>query len=437
MPSPTSRGRALVALLLASACKLEPSAPPAASAGPPLARAAAPDTLSLPSREELPTTSGNIVIENLEGDLSTGELLLAQQPNNVGVMGKLVPALLLHARTAGRLKEYDRALELAEKLTRIDPKSKAAWLLMAQVHTTLHRFRDAMNDLKRAEKLGATGMPLDTARATLLQGMGRLAEARPLVEKWAAERPRADTVGALAALEVEEGHFEEAERRFVDAQQKIDNVSPYPLVWLWLQRGLMWQKRGSLTRARALFEAAHERLPADAVVLSHLAAVEASMGERKRSIERLRPLVASSDDPEYAGQLAELLKTEGAAEADTLRVRAGQRYDELLKQHPAAFAEHAARFWLGPGEDPKRALPLARANLEQRKTNDAYTVALQAALAAGEPAPSCRLAELAVSPPMIPSANLRIQASRAFAACGDKRRAEAELSAASSQRAGL
>jgi hypothetical protein len=44
------------------------------------------------------------------------------------------------------------------------------------------------------------------------------------------------------------------------------------------------------------------------------------------------------------------------------------RYDELLAWHAHAFADHAAEFWLTIGDDPERALWLARQNRALRQT---------------------------------------------------------------------
>src|SRR5207253_336316 len=80
---------------------------------------------------------------------------------------------------------------------------------------------------------------------------------------------------------------------------------------------------GRFARARELFEAAHDRLPADVAVTSHFAAALAATGDRARAIELVRARAGQSDDPEYAAQLAQLLQGEGrAAEADEQRARA-------------------------------------------------------------------------------------------------------------------
>jgi hypothetical protein len=87
----------------------------------------------------------------------------------------------------------------------------------------------------------------------------------------------------------------------------------------------------------------------------------------------LYPLAISSDDPDYAAQLARILWDTGCAnESCHWRNLAAARYDELISVHQEAFADHAAEFWLGTGADPNKALRLARTNLEIRRTPRAY-----------------------------------------------------------------
>ena len=60
--------------------------------------------------------------------------------------------------------------------------------------------------------------------------------------------------------------------------------------------------------------------------------------------------------------------------------------------HPLAFADHAAEFYAGSGNDCRRALELARANLANRPTRRALkqvqTIAMSASEAAGRTAGS-------------------------------------------------
>jgi len=91
---------------------------------------------------------------------------------------------------------------------------------------------------------------------------------------------------------------------------------------------------------------------------------------------------------------------------------------------PRAFAEHAARFYLGPGRDPPRALALARLDLANRNTLEARALAVETAIAAHEPAAACELA-----PPLAGGTPAQqFMAWRAFSGC--KRTDEAAALAA-------
>jgi hypothetical protein len=114
-------------------------------------------------------------------------------------------------------------------------------------------------------------------------------------------------------------------------------------------------------------------VPAYAAAQCHLAEVEAELGEIEPAVARLYPLVASSDDPDNAAQLARILGDAGRTEESySWRHLAAARYDELVERHPEAFADHAAEFWLAAGADPDKAVQLAQMNVDLRKTQRAH-----------------------------------------------------------------
>jgi hypothetical protein len=93
-------------------------------------------------------------------------------------------------------------------------------------------------------------------------------------------------------------------------------------------------------------------------------------------------VAVSSDDPDYAAQLARILGNAGRArESQQWRRLAAARYDELVATRSEAFADHAAEFWLAAGGNPGKALRLAKMNVEVRKTPRAYGLLAQAVAA--------------------------------------------------------
>jgi tetratricopeptide (TPR) repeat protein len=383
------------------------------------------------SQAELPTTDGGIAVGNLLSTIESGERLLrAQQKDEPRLMGTLVELHCAVGQYLGRLADYDRAEALAERLVRLAPKEPASYLARARVRSVFHRFPEALADLGQAEALAGTAKDARIAslRIAILQAQGKLAEALALAQSLVAAQRRAPDLGSLgieALLRGAMGQVREADALFSEAQRHFRDVAPFPVAWLYLQQGLMWEGEGMSGRARELYTAAHERLPAYATAASHLAAMEAATGGRDRAIAILRPIAQSSDDPEYLGQLAALLPA-ADPEAGRLLAQARARYEALLRRHPEAFASHAARFYLGPGKDPARAARLARQNLATAETQEAFALAVEAVQAGEGAQPACALADRALGLGAI-GTRLRVACARALAACGQADRAAAEL----------
>jgi hypothetical protein len=82
----------------------------------------------------------------------------------------------------------------------------------------------------------------------------------------------------------------------------------------------------------------------------------------------------SSRDPEVQWRLADVLVARGRVEEAKTQLDAARfRFDELLGRHLLAFADHAAEFYAGSGNDCLRALELARTNAANRPTRRAVT----------------------------------------------------------------
>ena len=80
----------------------------------------------------------------------------------------------------------------------------------------------------------------------------------------------------------------------------------------------------------------------------------------------------TSRDPEVRWRLADVLSAQQRfEEAETQLDVARFGFEELLGRHLLAFADHAAEFYAGSGNDCRRALELARSNVANRPTRRA------------------------------------------------------------------
>ncbi|MGZ3427961.1 MAG: tetratricopeptide repeat protein, partial [Polyangia bacterium] len=306
------------------------------------------------------------------------------------------------------------------------PDDGDALLARASARARLHRFAEASADLDAAAAHGASPERVDGARAAIWSATGQEQEALAIRARLATARPELGTLAAEAMSLAALGRVSEAERRFIEAQARFRDVTPLPIAALYFQAGLVEERAGRPSSARELYEAARARLPDHAQATAHLATLLAASGRRAQAVALLRPLVAVSDDPEYAGTLAGLV---GGDEAARLRAQAGKRYDALIARHPEAFADHAARFWLAAGAQPRKALPLAERNLLLRPTADAYELAIAATLANDRAARACALADRALALSTA-SPSLQLTAHRAYSACSRTARAAEALAAA-------
>jgi len=410
------RGRGpswFVALLLLCACK--PRAPLELSSRSESLTPAAP-----PSQGALPTTDGSLAIRGLQGQIELEEKLAGEPTHHIDARRALVSLLQTRAQFFGTLKDYDRALAFADALVLPGQGDAAAHLLRASALASLHRFDEARAEIDEAMRRGADAQRSDAQRAALCQAEGHYDRSLPLYERLLTQGPSVMTLGAAA------GAFSEvsdprARELFVRAEKSYRDVSPFPVAWLEFQQGLHWEREGETSRAMAFYRDAISRLPGYAPATGHLAALEAATGGLPQGLQRLRALVSQSDDPEYQGQLSSLLTQAGEiGEAARFRVAAADRFKVLTDRHPAAFADHAARFWLSAGADPKKALELAQLNLKGRTTLDAFDLALTAALTAGDKQAACDLSAQAAASKRATS-HLRFLITQGRAACGPTR----------------
>jgi len=338
--------------------------------------------IDISSDVELTTTKGTIALANLQTHINSLETQATTRQLPLAQRSSLIDLIMLRGQILGQIADYERAAVLAEQLVYAAPSNGSALLARARTLAAFHDFSEALSYLDAAERLNADQAQVDAERATILQGLGYYTKALTLRSIAAERQPTFATLGALAGVYAERGEVAEAECLFSESRRRYEDMSPFPLARIDVQRGLMWLEYGDLDTARVWLAMAHYRVPNYAMARGYLAEVDLAIGDANAALRRLRPLAAASDDPKYAGQLADLLSQSGQVEeAQQWRRWAAARYDELLERHPAAFADQAAEFWLAAGDDPHKALHLAQRNLAMRQTPRAYALVERAARA--------------------------------------------------------
>ncbi len=326
------------------------------------------------------TTNPEIAIENLNSQILSAEKLIGLHPERFELKKQLYKLLVTRAQYFGSYDDFKRLRELTSYI----PTNVEEYLLKAKFLIVVHEFSDAEKMLSEISRLAPENREVTRQMLPIrLARRDNLAELQKTQTEEVKQNPSYGNLVLLSGIESELGNFDQADRHLERAIQSYRDSSPFPIAYLYFQRGLLWsEKAGDANRGKLYYSEAVHYLPQFVIGEVHLAELERAAGNTDNAIARLM-LVASSKDPEARGKLSELLREKGSIQQAASYLDSSLNdYNYLLANYPFAFADHGAEFFAGPGANPNRALELARMNLSNRKSERAYLVAINAALAA-------------------------------------------------------
>lgn len=313
-------------------------------------------------------TSGRIAVVNLSASIASLERRRVDGASFEDLLA-LSKLLFVRGDLLGRIVDHDRAARVVTDAVESSSDVASALYIRAQLAGRFHRFFEAGAMLDRALAAGYPEREVDAERAALLQATGRYEEALSRRERLATEDPTIHSLGALATLLAEMDRWAAAEISYAAALEADPGVSPLPCGQLLFEWGVSAMRGGELDRAESLFEELAAILPAHVPGRGHRAEVALARGRLDVALELITPLLDTSDDPEYRATYAEILAARGErAAAASEAERAAAAYELLLARRPEAYADHAAAFFLGIGNRPRRAVELASLNWRLRDT---------------------------------------------------------------------
>ncbi len=294
------------------------------------------------------TTSEAIARTNLDASIRSDRRQLERRADLPTAVA-LVEALMTRADFYGSFDDWDEALRVSQMTLEQHPGDPEALLLRARVLGTLHEFDEALDLVVmarariadeatvRAQRLDAQARHLDaTARLALGNAVEQIVPERRAL---ASSVPTYQNVTGLALALAQQGRFEEADAAFRRSLERYRDVSPFPFAWVAFQRGVMWSEQaGRPDLGRPLYEEALAHLPSYVLANVHLAELDALDGDIRAAIDRLVPLIATTQDPEPLAVLASIEPS--AAAARNYAASADAAYRQLLERFPAAFAHH-------------------------------------------------------------------------------------------------
>jgi len=320
---------------------------------------------------------------------------------------QLVGLLLVRATYRGRVDDYVEADQRSAAWVKTAPDTQLAWEARTKALTAIHELAAAREALAHVKKLARDSGEWLDLEVTIDEAGGRRDRSMPARTEGARRYPNAMSLTLYAATLAFQGKLDAALAQMPLAADKLRDNSAETMAWFYFQWGRLYEQKGDYASARAFYQEAHARLPGYVEANAHLAQTMMLTNDTAGAKRVVTEALASDRNPALLDLAAQL----GLGSVDDAR-KEWERYVAAL---PKAFSDHAARFYLGVGKDPKQALTLAQANLANRDVPEARELVVQAALAAGDTAAACDAAG--------PLADAMLRAHRfaawqAFSRCG-------------------
>ena len=318
-----------------------------------------------------------------------------------------IALLLDRASLRGHVEDYVEALARSAELVEHAPDERDAWALRTRALAAVHDFAAAREALAKVKALDPHGLAYPELATSIDEAAGDRTRALVMRDAAAKSTPNPATLTMFAASLTLAGRYDDAIALIPRAAKLVHDNSPELFSWLLFQWGRIYEQKGDFAAARQLYAASVARLPGYLEATTHLAQTMLATGDTPAATKLVREALAADRHPallELGAQLQLATREDAKAEWD--------RYVQAL---PKAFADHAARFYLGVGADPQVALRLAQQNLANREVAEARELVVLAALAANDPATACTAAGPLVNAPVRAH---RFAAWRALARCG-------------------
>lgn len=341
-------------------------------------------------------TDGEIAAINLDSARRGAWARFARNARLPGVAEEIVDDERLALQFFGDPDVLDRLDTLALQFDCADGSFRVS-VVQAEVASTAHRFEDARGYLARAAQTDAPRETIERQTLAIDQACGvELDKVLTARREFAKASGRLEDLVPLGAVLADLERFAEADAVYRQAFSAYNDVSPFPLAWTCFQLGMMWGELVPVADpnlAASWYRRAITYLPDYVKARVHLAEIHASQGRTNEAEALLLPALASRD-PEVRWRLADVLTAQGRCEEAGKQLEAARvGFDQLVDRHPLAFADHAAEFYAGSGNDRRRALELARINVANRPTRRAVWQMHAIAAMVDEAASASRLGE--------------------------------------------
>src|SRR5262245_49207943 len=191
----------------------------------------------------LALTDGSIALLNLQAQIDGLE-----GHGTFAEAATLIDLLILRGQILGRISDYERAAQLADRQVSAATTDAAAYMARARTRAVFHRFAEALDDLDNVDRLSPHDTAAKRERAAILQAQGRFDEALSTYSAVIDGVRQFERGAALAGFWAECGEVDTAQRFYLDSLRSYRDISPFPVAQLDFQLGVMWMREARLEK---------------------------------------------------------------------------------------------------------------------------------------------------------------------------------------------
>ena len=308
-------------------------------------------------------------VASLRGRLAT---LSAPGTGPAAVSGRLTLRHRLVTLTGGSPRDLLELLADTDAAVAAFPEWPDLRLLQGSVALALHRPDRAATAVAALGPI-ADQPPVEVLAADLARFRGEYARALSLYLAADQRDPRWDTRARLAALAVETGDLEAAQRWYDAAEDELTVKQLRAFAWVRVQQGDLARSLEDLRRAERCYDDADAGYPGWWYVTARRAALDAARGRTAEAVAGYGAVLAVVDRPDLREAFGRALAADGAAD------RAGAWLSSAVEEYTASAARgethwlhHLAGFWAE--DDPGTAVSWARRDVAVRRSGSTLSM---------------------------------------------------------------
>jgi tetratricopeptide (TPR) repeat protein len=295
------------------------------------------------SLRELPTTDWSSYWTNVRGQMRSTRVAFKEAPVSPASRRQLGWRIYTWAELHRDPAHFAEVVELASGGLEGAAVQPELMLMRAEALFGLGRAKEALADVEAAAAMGSKSRRVLSLRAELLWHLHRDEAAQKAMRDELAARPGVHIMSRAGLMEWELGNLAEAERLFATAETKITNTAPAPVVWLYVQRGLLHLEQGRAPQALKFLRAAHARGTGYPMAIVALSRAEIAAGNPARAVALMEALVRDWPRPDHRLVLAQAYTSAGRADAAATAIEAAWAdCAGLTRRFPNATAAQCA-----------------------------------------------------------------------------------------------